>query len=60
VKVRPENRASKRLLLAEDDPKLQAVLTRVLRGAGYDVIAVADGAEAEHAGGGRRVRPRRH
>src|SRR5712691_9577101 len=46
VKVRPEGRASRRLLLAEDDPNLQAALTRVLRGAGYDVVAVADGAEA--------------
>jgi CheY-like chemotaxis protein len=46
VKVRPESRASKRLLLAEDDPKLQAILTRVLRGAGYDLVVVADGAEA--------------
>jgi CheY-like chemotaxis protein len=46
VKVRQESRASRRVLLAEDDPNLQLVLIRLLRGAGYEVVAVSDGAEA--------------
>jgi CheY-like chemotaxis protein len=46
VKVRSELGPGRRVLLAEDDPDLQVALTRVLRGAGYEVVVVADGAEA--------------
>src|SRR5438309_2050139 len=35
-----------RVLLAEDEPKLRAAYSRVLKRAGYEVTAVADGTEA--------------
>jgi CheY-like chemotaxis protein len=46
VKVWQESRASGRVLLAEDDPTVRLVLTRLLRGAGYQVVVVSHGAEA--------------
>jgi two-component system cell cycle sensor histidine kinase/response regulator CckA len=46
VKIRQESWASGRVLLAEDDPTVRLVLTRVLRGAGYQVVVVSHGAEA--------------
>jgi len=46
VKIRQESWASGRVLLAEDDPNLQPCLTRLLRGAGYEVVVVSHGAEA--------------
>jgi CheY-like chemotaxis protein len=46
VEVPPTIPAKKRVLLAEDDLRLQVALTRVLGGAGYDVVVVSDGAEA--------------
>src|SRR5437762_4599695 len=35
-----------RILLAEDDDSLRGFLSRALEGAGYDVVACADGDEA--------------
>jgi len=46
VEVPPTNPTKKRVLLAEDDLRLRVALTRVLGGAGYDVVVVSDGAEA--------------
>lgn len=35
-----------RILLAEDEPQVRRLVTRILQTAGYEVIATADGAEA--------------
>jgi CheY-like chemotaxis protein len=54
VKVWQESRARGRVLLAEDDPTLRLVLTRLLRGAGYQVVAISHGGEALDMLEGRR------
>ena len=38
--------AGQRVLVAEDDPLVRGVIRRILRGAGYEVTAVADGEAA--------------
>ncbi len=40
---------TERILLAEDEPAVRLAAARVLEGAGYRVVAVADGAEAVEA-----------
>jgi signal transduction histidine kinase len=39
-------RGNERILVAEDDPAVRAMTVRVLKGAGYDVVAVENGAAA--------------
>lgn len=42
----PTAREGERVLLAEDEPSIRGALSRILRGAGYDVIEAGDGGEA--------------
>jgi CheY-like chemotaxis protein len=42
----PRARGNERILVAEDDPAVRATTVRVLKNAGYDVVAVENGVEA--------------
>ena len=47
---------SARILLVEDEPSLRMAIEDALTGHGFDVVAVADGAEGEHDRMGGRHR----
>jgi two-component system, cell cycle sensor histidine kinase and response regulator CckA len=44
-----DERGNQTILIAEDEPAIRALLTRVLKGRGYRVLAAASGEEALHA-----------
>ncbi|HKP61142.1 MAG TPA: ATP-binding protein, partial [Polyangiales bacterium] len=46
AQANPARSGNERILIAEDDPVLRALLERILHGAGYRVLAVPDGASA--------------
>jgi signal transduction histidine kinase len=48
----PRACGDERILVAEDDPAVRALTVRVLRGAGYDVVAVENGVEAARVAAG--------
>ncbi|MEP6589697.1 MAG: ATP-binding protein [Gemmatimonadota bacterium] len=53
AEARPSPRGTETILIAEDEPQIRRLATRVLQGLGYTVLAGADGHEARALAAGR-------